>query len=669
MCGIGGILNLVEPRPIPDDSLRMMIQALRHRGPDEFGTFRDLSCGLASARLSIVDLSGGQQPIANEDESMWIVFNGEIFNYIELRPQLEKLGHRFTTQCDTEVVLHAYEEFGPKCLNLLNGQFAIAIWDKRHSRLFLARDRLGIRPLYYTQHDGQLLFASEIKAILGLPGIDAVIDPVALQQVFTFWSVQSPRSIFQGILEVPPGQYLIAQDGKLETAVYWAPDFEEDPELQAERDSVEALERLLIDATQIRLRADVPVGAYLSGGMDSSLIAALICRHTDTHLETFSIGFTDPRYDESAHQRQMAQFLGTTHHELFCTHAEIGRAFPDVIWHTETPILRTAPAPMFLLSRSVHERPYKVVLTGEGADEVLAGYDIFKEARVRRFWAKYPDSPIRPLLLQRLYSDIPEIGLHDSFRTAFFRQGLTDLHSPHYSHMIRWSTSGRNRRFLAEGDTQAADTAGMAKDAVPLPDAFKTWKPLAQAQYLEMVTFLAPYLLSSQGDRVSMAHSVEGRYPFLDYRVVEFCNRLPADYKQRGMREKWLLRKLTERYLPPEIVQRTKRPYRAPIQQSFFGPGEGLDYVAEVLSPEATRRSEYFNPAAVEGLVGKARAGRQLTEVDEMAIVGILSTELLDRLFVRRSRPTIPDDLNGRWKIVDGTRQAVPIVQEPAPRH
>ena len=656
MCGITGILNLDTPSPIAPQTLQRMIAALHHRGPDEFGLYRDDWAGLGSARLSIVDLEGGQQPIGNEDGSIWTVFNGEIFNYAEVRADLEARGHVFSTRCDTETLVHLYEEYGPGFASRLNGQFALAVWDARRRRLLLARDRMGIRPLFYARAQGRLIFASEIKSILCAPGVQAELDPQALHQVFTYWSVPSPGTAFRGIVEVPPGHYLLATPEQVAVRQYWEPDFTPETPRRSDGEYLEEFEALLTDATHIRLWADVPVGAYLSGGIDSSVVASLVRARDEIQLDTFSIAFSDPRYDESVHQRRMADFLGTRHQEVFCTHQDIARVFPDVVWHTESPILRTAPAPMFLLSELVHRHGYKVVLTGEGADEVLAGYDIFKEMRVRRFWARQPESAIRPLLLRRLYPDIPGLSRADAFRTDFFRQGLQETDSPIYSHSLRWLNTGRTRRFLAGETSSPGGASGLP---FALPPRFASWTALGQAQYLEMVSFLSPYLLSSQGDRVAMAHAVEGRYPFLDYRIVEFCGRLPDDLKQRGLTEKWLLKRLASRILPPEIWRRVKRPYRAPIRRTFFADGERPAYVDDLLSPEALRRTEYFQPQAVAGLVKKARTSDEMSEVDEMALVGILSTQLVDDLFLRRPRPLGEVDLSPRLKMVDAARNHV----------
>lgn len=634
MCGITGVVNLNRPELISEELLRGMLAMLRHRGPDEFGIYRSDWAGLGSARLSILDLLGGQQPISNADNNLWIVYNGEVFNFVELRLKLEALGHHFITHTDTEIIVHLYEEFGPGCLSLLNGQFAIAIWDERERCLFLARDRMGVRPLYYTLSNEQFIFGSEIKAILMHPAIKAEIDPAVLAQVFTFWSAQPPASIFHGIQSLPPAHYLLLKDGCVEVKPYWTLDLSEemDPD-QPLQPVLEEFKRLLIDATLVRLRADVPVGAYLSGGLDSSLTTAIIRKYTQNHLETFSIAFSDPHFDESSFQQRMAERLGTHHHVVTATHDDIGRIFPEVIWHTESPILRTAPAPMFLLSRLVREHHMKVVITGEGADELLGGYDIFKEMLVRRFWAQNPESERRPMLLTRLYPDIDALGSHArAYRKAFFRKDLTQTDSPYYSHAIRWNNGMRLLRFLRPQQlTNMVEQAAV----VPLPGGFDRWSQLAKAQYLEIVTFLSPYLLSSQGDRMSMGHSVEGRFPFLDYRVVEFCNRLPAQWKMYGLTEKWLLRQVGRELLPEEIWRRPKRPYRAPIHRSFFN-AEAPGYIQDMLSTEALEESGLFDPLAVKQLVRKATFGAAaLSEVDEMAVAGILSTQLVHDQFIQ----------------------------------
>ena len=643
MCGIAGKLKLGTKAPAEQEEIQEMLRMIQHRGPDEFGIYLDGPVGLGNARLSIIDLSGGQQPIANEDGSMWIVFNGEIFNYVELRPELEARGHRFTTSSDTEVLLHMYEEFGPACLDRLNGQFAFAVWNVREQSLFLARDRLGVRPLFYTKANGDLLFASEIKAILADPRVVAEIDPVVLDQVFTFWAPPSPRTIFRNIFEVPPGHYVCANRDKIEVKSYWELDFQANrPENQEGQRSLESYEeefsQLLVDAARIRLRADVPVGAYLSGGLDSSIIASIIRNFTTNRLDTFSIAFDDASFDESAWQRQMARFLGTEHQVVQASYADIAGVFPEVVWHTEVPLTRTAPAPMFLLSKLVRDSGYKVVLTGEGADEFLAGYDLFKEAKIRRFWAAQPESKLRPLLLQKLYPDISALSRNNtSFLAGFFRENLLELDSPHYSHAVRWRNGRRNRRFFSDRVQAAVEKESVDPIAAHIDARFYDWDPLARAQYLEIKTFLSPYLLSSQGDRMTMAHSVEGRFPFLDFRVVRFCTGLPTRLKLRGLTEKYLLKKLGQKWLPQEIWQRPKRPYRAPIHRSFFN-GATEAYVRDLLSPEKIQESDLFKPTAVSQLIRKIDSGSSLGEAGDMALAGILSSQILYSQFVCRAR-------------------------------
>ena len=649
MCGIAGIVERDAEAPNREALLRRMLSMIRHRGPDQFGMYLDEQVALGSARLSIIDLGGGQQPITNEDGSLWIVFNGEVFNHIELRRELEARGHRFSTHSDTEVILHLFEEDGPACLNRLNGQFAIAIWDVRKRTLFLARDRLGVRPLYYVRENGRLLFASEIKALFADRRVERAIDFVGLEQVFTFWGPLAPRTLFRNVAELPPGHYLIASGGDLKIEAYWtinfpAPDRAPGPVLRrSDREYVEEFRELLIDATRIRLRADVPVGAYLSGGLDSSTIAAIIRRYTPNRLTTFSIAFNDANYDESEFQRTMARHLGTEHQVVQATHAQIGEIFPDVIWHTEAPVMRTSPAPMFLLSRLVHQAGYKVVLTGEGADEFLCGYDIFKEAKVRRFWARQPNSSLRPLLLERLYKDIGRLAQSKGgLLTAFFKERLTDVNCHWYSHLIRWRNNRRTCRFFsaavkAEALTSTEDHLRSLK----LPAGFSRWGTLERDQYWEIAIFLSQYLLSSQGDRVAMAHSVEGRYPFLDHRVVEYANQLPSNMKLRALRDKHILRQAAKAWLPEEIGQRPKRPYRAPIHRSFFGV-PNVSYVEELLSEESVKVAGLFEPKAVAHFVRRLNEGKPVGETDDMALAGILSTQLLHRRFVAAFETSAP---------------------------
>jgi len=647
MCGIIGTLDWSGEYPPDVGLLRQMLGIIRHRGPDEFGLYVDENVGIGCARLSIVDLNTGQQPITNENESLWIVFNGEVYNYVELRAQLEQAGHRFSTRSDTEVILHLYEDLGPDCLQQLNGQFAIAIWDTRQKELFLARDRLGIRPLFYTQLPHGLVFGSEIKALLLDPRVQARFDSHAIAQAFTFWAPLAQRTIFQNILELPPGHYIqIRADTPTPTHShtpirYWSLNFPQagHEEHISEEDAVAQLRGLLSDATRLRLRADVPVGSYLSGGIDSTFIAALVRQYTPETLCTFSIAFEEAAFDERSHQEIATEFLATDHCRTECTNVDVGQVFPEVVWHAEAPLLRTSPAPMYLLSRLVHENSIKVVLTGEGSDEFLGGYNIFKEDKVRRFWARQPESTWRPLLLRRLYPYVAGLSRGgDAYLAAFFRRGLTDVDQLGYSHQIRWRNTGRLQRLFCAGLRATLNGYDPVEEFVAsLDEALSGWNHLPQAQYIEVATFMSPYLLSSQGDRMMAANSVEGRFPFLDHRVVEFCSRLPAHLKIRGLQEKYILKRSARGLLPPPIWQRHKQPYRAPIHPAFFALP--LDYVEELLSPEAIRASGIFDADTVARLARKCRTGARVSEGDDMALAGVLSTQLLYHQFVEDFPP------------------------------
>ena len=381
MCGISGLVNL-KGTPVDRTVLTGMIRSLHHRGPDEGAVLVDNDVGFAHARLSIIDVASGHQPMSVEDGAVAITFNGEIFNYVELREDLIKRGHRFSTQSDTEVILRSYLEKGEDCIHDFNGQWAFAIWDRRTRKLFLSRDRFGVRPLYYTRTPDRFIFASEIKSILAIPGLERRFDLQGLDQVFTFWVTLPSRTAFRGVSQLPPAHSLTLSDGKLSLRQYWQPEFA--PE-QANSDSVapraEELLELMEDAVRLRLRSDVPVGAYLSGGIDSTFITALVARVAPDRLRTFSVAFGDREFDESRYQTEASAYLGTQHQEIRCTSHDIGRIFPDVVRHIEQPVVRTAPAPMYMLSKLVHESGFKVVLTGEGADEILSLIHISEPTR------------------------------------------------------------------------------------------------------------------------------------------------------------------------------------------------------------------------------------------------------------------------------------------------
>jgi asparagine synthase (glutamine-hydrolysing) len=645
MCGIAGLVVRRDGAAAPTrEQLLAMAGSLRHRGPDEFGLYRDRRAGLAHARLSIIDLSTGQQPLANEDDTLWVAFNGEIFNYVELRAELEALGHRFRTRSDTEVIVHAYEAWGPAAFRRFNGQWAIALWDEPTGTLVLARDPFGVRPLYLCEHDGVLYFASEVKAIFAASdAIPRAFDPRGLDEVFTFWTPVAPQTVFAGVTELPPGGVRVYRGDTIEDSTAYEPAFpaeDGDGFAGSLDDAVVAVRTALEEATSLRmLRADVPVGSYLSGGLDSSLVAALGLRAKGAQFSTFSLRFADAEYDETEFQRLMARHLGSEHHEVLVSRRDIAEVFPAVIAHTERPILRTAPAPLFLLSRLVHQAGIKVVLTGEGADEMFAGYDIFREARVRRFWARQPQSAWRPALFDRLYPYLQRSPVaQQAMARQFFGQQLDRAGEPGFGHEPRWRGAAAQRRLFSP-DLQAAVAAFDVRGDLlaALPPRFDEWTALARDQYLEVRTLLSGYLLSAQGDRMLMANSVEGRFPFLDRKVAALAESLPPGYKLRVLDEKHVLKRAARGIVPEEVLARKKQPYRAPDALSFAEPG--IDWIDEVTSERALADANVFAPQAARQLLAKCRAqaGKgQFSNADNMAIVGILSTQLIHEQFIRQ---------------------------------
>jgi asparagine synthase (glutamine-hydrolysing) len=616
-----------------------MIAVIRHRGPDESGIYVDPHIGLGQVRLSIIGLEGGTQPMGNKDGSLWIAYNGETFNYIELKEELTKKGHTFLTETDTEVVLHLYVEYGPDCLEKINGQFALAIWDFCKKELFLARDRVGIRPLYYSQVNNRLLFGSEIKSIFTAPDVEKKIDLQALHQVFTLWTTVTPKTIFKDVFELPPGHYMTVKNRNISIKPFWQIPYcpRENYWEKTFDEAREELQSLFKDAVRIRLRADVSVGAYASGGLDSAITSALITKHFNHRLKTFSIGFEESNFDESNYQKELVKRLGTEHHQILASNSKIRTHFADVAWHCEKPILRTAPVPLFLLSGLVKDQQFKVVLTGEGADEVFAGYNIFKEAKVRQFWARQPTSRLRPLLLERLY---PYIFKNPSRTRAFFQRFYAvkpeDLEDSLFSHRIRWQNTGKNTLFFSD-HVRAALDGYQPFDEIQrlLPDGFARRDALAKAQFLEMDIFLSNYLLSSQGDRVAMAHSLEIRLPFLDHRVIDFASKLPPQWKMRGLNEKYFLKQSFNGLVPDSIRNRVKQPYRAPIREVLFHdpPSEFLDFM---VSDDYLKKAGLFDAHKVGKLMTRYRKKETSVdnEVQNMAIVGILSTQLVYHQFI-----------------------------------
>lgn len=655
MCGIAGIIDYkgkANKKPV----IEAMLCAINYRGPDESGIYVSPLAALGNVRLSIIDLAGGQQPLSDPTGRYWIVLNGEIFNYRELKELLLRKGFTFRTNSDTEVLVQLYAAYGRECLQMLNGQFAFAIWDTLEEEVFMARDRIGIRPFFYHCSERGLSFASEIKSLFAQKDISPELSFRNLSQIYTFWTAITPGTAFKNILELSPGHYMVYNRKGITIRQFWKLNYTGSASNLSFTDSLLRLGELLRDAVRIRLRADVEVAAYLSGGLDSSSTVALIKEIEPGILNTFSIGFEDRNFDETGYQEEAVRFLETRHRSIKCSSEEISDSFPRVVWHSETPVTRTAPAPMYLLSGLVRKNNIKVVITGEGADEMLAGYDIFKEAKIRRFWALQPDSALRPTLLTKLYPYLPQMKqANPAILKMFYGYKLEDTGNPFYSHLLRWNNSNHIKKHFSSFIKSVLDGYSVLEDLEPgLPGDFERWDYLEKAQWLETSIFMSGYLLSSQGDRMAMANSVEGRYPFLDYRVIEFCNSLPGDFKLHGLDEKYILKKLMKNKIPESILKRSKQAYRAPVKSAFIKDNPP-EYVREMLTREAFERAGVFDFNSISGLIQKIEKTGNSSEVDDMVLASVISTHLLHNLYVDGRNKSFLDGKLNNLKIVDAT--------------
>jgi asparagine synthase (glutamine-hydrolysing) len=672
MCGICGIFNQ-DGSLVPKERLVCMIDLLKHRGPDENGFYLDSSFGMAHSRLSIIDLTSGSQPIHNERKNLHIIFNGEIFNYLELRENLLKEGHTFYTNSDTEVIIHLYEDMGVKCLELLNGQFAIAIFDDQKKELFLARDRVGIQPLFYAKLPNSFIFSSEIKAILASKMIAPEISPQGLNQIFTFWTNVPASTVFKGIKELTPAHYLIIKNHHMKRERYWNLRFSNGTHGTASPRSLEEykarLDDLLNDAVRLRLRADVPVAAYLSGGLDSTIVTTLIKKRHQNTLKTFSVNFENEDYDEACYQKEVIDRLGVEHVSVMYKSSDIYKYFEKVIWLTERPILRAGPVPLFLLSKLVRDNNIKVVLTGEGADEFFGGYNIFKETKIRLFLSRQPKSLWRSNLFKKLYPFMSTRSRRTGeFWQSFFEKQVERVDDIFYSHRIRWESTSWVKRFfspyinesiknsqptddleefmregfLFEGsmEEESAHEESMYEQSLckgSLHNDLSKLHPFLRAQYLEIILFMSGYLLSSQGDRMLMGNSVEGRFPFLDHRVIEFANALPINLKMRALNEKYLLKETFRNSIPENVAKRNKQPFRAPGITDFTADTYAHEIMSDLLSEEYIKNYGIFDHHAVILLLKKIKQKGINAAREEMALLGILSTQLLKFIFIENA--------------------------------
>jgi asparagine synthase (glutamine-hydrolysing) len=667
MCGIAGIVDLSGRRPVPTGMLQAMAAALIHRGPDEDGFFEVPGIGLASRRLSIVGLADGRQPICNEDRSIFVVYNGELFDYVEQRADLERRGHRFATHCDTEVIPHLWEEHQEETFLHLHGQFALSLYDQRRQRLFLARDRFGICPLYWTRQrtpEGEwLLFASEIKALLATGLVESRPDPRGINQLFTFFALPGPVTCFAGVQLLPPGHFLSIQLGReAETArmqekTYWQIDFPDRGDEDPGRDSrrvVDEFEDLLKSAVERRLRADVPVVSYLSGGVDSSIVVAMACRIRGTPIPTFTIQIIDPTLDETSEAGIVARHVGARPVIVPCGPDEVVNNYQRLISAAEGPVIDTSCTALMLLAEEVHRQQYKVALTGEGSDEWLAGYPWFKAER-----------------LLGLLDFIPGLPLSQLLRKGYLRLSGAPRFPWALARRIEASIGGRNAwmniygmmalsrlRFFNERMLEAVRDHNPYQDLEPNLERIRRWHPFNRSIYVGGRAHLPGLLMNAKGDRVAMHSSVETRYPFLDERVFDFLARLHPRWKMRGLTDKYLLRKVAERWLPRQIAWRRKAMFRAPFD-SFYSE-RAPTFVDQLLSEESIRRAGYFNPAAVTHYRQAFRAMSKRSPIRvtlEMGLVGVIATQLWHQTFIDGNLADLPTSAPSQWNLTHGVER------------
>jgi asparagine synthase (glutamine-hydrolysing) len=607
MCGISGFVN----SPLDGDEanviLRAMCRAIRHRGPDDDGYYVDDSAALGVRRLSIIDVAGGHQPIGNEDGTLWIVFNGEIYNFRELRTGLRERGHRFQSQSDTEVIVHLFEEFGPRSVDLLDGMFAFAIWDKRRRRLILARDRMGKKPLHYALVGRELIFASELKAILRHPRVPRALSMAALTRYLVHDYIPAPRTIFEQIRKLPPGHLLTYENNEIRTAQYWdLPCPDGAPGIRGE-DAVEELRRVLETATRRRLISEVPLGAMLSGGIDSSIVVALMARNMSRPVKTFNIGFSERSFDESSYARRVAAHLGTDHHEEIMTPRTVLDLVGKISGVLDEPLADASILPTYLLSRFTRSQ-VTVALSGDGGDEVFAGYPTYQAHQMARFMQSAP----RPLVAcAGFLADRLPVS-HANFSLDYkIKKFISALEYPLEIRHAVWLGS------FAPDELPALLTSGV-RDQVEGDDVFSEIRSYARAaghrdwlgkvMYLDSKLYLQDEVLVKV-DRASMACSLEIRCPFLDTKVVEFASRLPSAIKLRGFTTKHLLRRVFRDLLPDDILRRPKKGFGIPL--GYWIRHDLRDLFLEMLDSTRMARQGIFRPEAVSHLLAEHFAGRR----------------------------------------------------------
>ncbi len=632
MCGIAGILSDKGVGMDLHPRIKQMTASLAHRGPDAWGTYVGRDIALGHVRLSILDICAGHQPM-HTPESV-ISYNGEIYNYIELREELKQQGVSFNTNSDTEVVIKAYQAWGREAFPKFNGQFAFLLWDKKNKQLIVARDRYGVRPLFVTRWHGDWYFASEMKAFDSLPGFRRQYDIQHLFEHGLLWNTIGSDTVYQGIRSVEPGTMEIyaAESSPSVYRYYSLGSMPQKPPASL-NEAQEELRELLRDAVQLRLRSDVPVGMYLSGGIDSSVLALLTSQIMGERFKSFSVTFDDPDFDESSYQNEMVDFIQSEHHATRIDYDTICDNFLETVRHTERPLFRTAPVPLFILSKLVRANDIKVVITGEASDEILFGYDSYKELKLLHFWARSPQSSIRPALIKRLYPHLRHYA--DTRAYGLMKLYYEDFLATHSNALVGLNIRIKNNTALASAFNKEYGVKFNEEDLIgkitkTFPSNYGNWTLLQQNQYLEMKTLLDGYLLSSQGDRMSLGHGIEGRFPFLDHRLVERTFSWPDSYKLNGFSQKHILRKAFRGLIPDSIIDRPKLPYQAPDLRAFIRNGKPVQLVEQHLSPEMIRKYGIFDERYVARFLRRflERPSDKVGYRDNMTLVFILSTQI-----------------------------------------
>lgn len=622
------------------ECLKRMLAHIQHRGPDEMGYYFDDTVAIGAARLSIVDVEAGQQPFGDTLGRYWIAFNGEIYNYRELREELIDLGFGFTSASDTEVLLNAWIAWGTRALERLNGPFAFCIFDRTSRTLALARDRFGKRPLYYL-HDGQgLVFGSEMKCFLGLEGFRFAFDEEQLASLFRIWTPLDDRAPYRGIHQVPAGSCLMVGPDSLATVRYATLDLNCPAAEVSEAEAAECVREVLFRSVARRVSGQAEVGTYLSGGIDSAIVSLLATQSAaNTRLKSFSIAFEDEEFDESADQRLLASFLHSEHYTLRVTARDIVDAFESALWHAEVPVFRTAFVPMFLLSKVVRESGLKVVLSGEGADEAFLGYDIFKETALRQAW-KQSDAATNHMRLSRMYSYLSGFRSYDPAAVAaLFERFARKEMTPFFSHEIRFHNSNLAGRLLG----YACDPLRPLRMHLEAASReVESLSSLQRAQWLECKTLLGGYLLSTQGDRMSMAHGVESRCPFLDPEVMRVACATNLRFGD-VYEEKPLLKKAFEKVLPERILRKRKQPYRAPDASAFVRCRP--EYLERLCSEHELKKVGVLNTKVCQSFVNRilSTPPESISQAENQALLFLLSVTVLHAQFVERGRGPPPD--------------------------